>query len=334
MSQKSIFIIAAIIVLATVAICLGVLFLADWSPFQSPNSIATPLVVSDLSTATSTADRGCTVTSNVNLRAGPGTNYEPPLAVLPADSRFRPTARTADNQWLQGQHEASGQTGWVYVAYLDCGIEITSLALGQVPSTPTAGTTSTATVTPSPLPTRTPTPQTATATAVVACPFEPNTPFNAHWQRYKIQLGCPTTQTVTKGLFVEQEFETGQMFWIAELDWFFVSLDGDNGRWVTFQNEAAFDALFNPNHEGVSCQPRRTPGPGQIQPIRGFGAIWCGQFKGIDFQAALGFATELEHGQLDNQFLAFEHGYMLQASDGRTHIFFLETVDTGHTIVR
>jgi hypothetical protein len=124
------------------------------------------------------------------------------------------------------------------------------------------------------------------------------------------------------------------MFWIGELDWFFVNIGQNNGRWYTFQDEAAFDALFVPNHNGVTCEPRSEPAPDRVQPIRGFGAIWCGEYKGTDFQRELGFAIELEHGELNNKFLTFETGYMLQDSQGQTYIFITDAGDTGYTLIQ
>ena len=205
---------------------------------------------------------------------------------------------------------------------------------GAVPPTPTVGPTPTLTATVGPTPTPLPT-QIATPTpVVVTCPFEPPSEFYALWQTHKPELGCAKQQTVARGLVVEQRFEKGVMFWVGELDWFFVNLGGNDGRWYTFQDEAAFDVLFKPNHEGVTCEPRRQPAAGQTQPIRGFGAIWCGVYQGTDFQRELGFATEAEHGELNDQFLAFDAGYMLRDSRGQTYIFLIDGNNTGHTIIQ
>ncbi|MEM7035050.1 MAG: hypothetical protein AAF629_36265 [Chloroflexota bacterium] len=261
----------------------------------------------------------CTVLERLNLRLGPGTVYDPPITVLVPETLLKPLARDDGGEWLRVELVETGQVGWVNVPFLDCNIDVTGLPLGQVPPTPTLVPTATAT----PMPTTTPTPE------KVACTFTVQQEFETFWQDYEERLGCPNMQSAIGGLFVEQRFEQGKMFWIGELDWFFVNIGHGSGQWVNFKDEAEFDARFNPNHDGATCEPDQKPSSGQVHPIRGFGAIWCGEYNGIDFQDTLGFGTEIEHGQLNNQFLAFEKGFMLRASDDFTYIYFKEADDTG-----
>ena len=95
----------------------------------------------------------CTVSANaLNLRAGPGTVYEPPLVALPTGLELSPLAFSPTGfpggQWLQVQVRSSGQIGWVSVGpqFIACNLDLATLPVGVAPPTPT------------PLPTDTPTP--------------------------------------------------------------------------------------------------------------------------------------------------------------------------------
>jgi|GEM_PF-924378 len=134
----------------------------------TPSSTASP-------TASATATpivRSCrVVSSSLNLRPGPGTNYEPVLGSLLTGAELVMQARDASNTWIQVSVAGSNQIGWVSAAeqYVNCTVNIATLPIGLIPPTPTALPTATPTFTPPPtatyVPTATPTftpPPTAT----------------------------------------------------------------------------------------------------------------------------------------------------------------------------
>ncbi len=85
----------------------------------------------------------CTVVSGVNLRSGPGTAYDPPLAGLGANTLLRPLAFSINGfplgQWLQVQVEATGLVGWVSAGpqWIACDVDVTTLPPpAAIPPTP------------------------------------------------------------------------------------------------------------------------------------------------------------------------------------------------------
>ena len=107
----------------------------------------------------------CTVVANaLNLRPGPGTQYDPPLVAVPAGFELVPLAFSPtgfpSGQWLQVQVPAGGQTGWVSVGpqFISCNVDLAGLPLGIAPPTPT------------PLPTNTPPPPIPTPPERVTLP--------------------------------------------------------------------------------------------------------------------------------------------------------------------
>ena len=101
----------------------------------------------------------CTVVSGVNLRPGPGTAYDPPLAGLGPNTTLRPLAFSPVGyplgQWLQVEVLGTGQIGWVSAGpqWISCDSDVAALQPPAIiPPTPQPQ---------SPLPT-------ATATRVVA----------------------------------------------------------------------------------------------------------------------------------------------------------------------
>ena len=129
----------------------------------TPVSAQTPTTAAEVTGATEPAATPvsiarCSVVSNVlNLRAGPGTVYDPPLAALPAGTELSPVAFSPigfpDGPWLPGQ--VGGQTGWVSAGgqFISCNIDPVTLPPPvALPPTPT------------PLPTFTPLPPTPTPT--------------------------------------------------------------------------------------------------------------------------------------------------------------------------
>jgi len=138
-------------------------------PTVAPTATGEPPTPGEIAPATvvvvDAAPGRCTVVSGVNLRAGPGTAYDPPLAGLGANTVLRPLAFSLNGfplgQWLQVQVEATGLVGWVSAGpqWIACDIDVTVLPPPPViPPTPQPQSPPTATV-PAP---------TATATRPVA----------------------------------------------------------------------------------------------------------------------------------------------------------------------
>lgn len=111
----------------------------------APLEVLAPARAGSLAQApTSTPAPLCTVVANfVNLRTGPGTSYNPPLAQLPQGARLNPQAFVAKGnpggRWVQVQVQASGQTGWVAAEgqYISCNVNVANLPPGTAPAPPT-----------------------------------------------------------------------------------------------------------------------------------------------------------------------------------------------------
>ena len=92
--------------------------------------------------ATATTGPSCTVLQDLNLRSGPGTAYNPPLAILKAETRLVPSGYKAQGvpggPWVQVQVEGSNQAGWVSAGtqYVSCNLELASLPDVSVPPPP------------------------------------------------------------------------------------------------------------------------------------------------------------------------------------------------------
>ena len=84
----------------------------------------------------------CLVSSNtLNLRSGPGTVYEPPLAELSRGTQVKPLSYQPsgfpDGEWVEVQVVGTGQVGWVNRQYLTgCNRDVTTLPPGTIPPTP------------------------------------------------------------------------------------------------------------------------------------------------------------------------------------------------------
>ena len=74
----------------------------------------------------------CTVTAaSLNLRAGPGVAYRPPIAALLTGTELEPLARSAFLPWIQVRVQGSEQVGWVYAdpIYATCNFALADLPL-------------------------------------------------------------------------------------------------------------------------------------------------------------------------------------------------------------
>lgn len=75
----------------------------------------------------------------LNLRAGPGTIYAPPVQTLTAGAVLNPLGRSADGGWLWVNVAGSGVQGWVSAApgFVTCTGDTTGLRVQDSPPTPT-----------------------------------------------------------------------------------------------------------------------------------------------------------------------------------------------------
>jgi uncharacterized protein YraI len=118
------------------------------APPPVPTSVASP-------TPAPTPQPGAVVAVDLlNLRAGPGTNYDI-LTMMEEGTSLKVVGRTEANDWLKVV-TTDGQEGWVFTEMVTVSGDLGAIAVAQAPATPT------------PLPS--PTPEAPTATA------EPPTP--------------------------------------------------------------------------------------------------------------------------------------------------------------
>jgi hypothetical protein len=145
------------------------------------------------------------------------------------------------------------------------------------------------------------------------CSVQVEGPFSDLAVDFKDRLGCPNQAEPVAGFFAEQPFERGYMYWSSILELFFVV---SRGQWYVF-SKAEVDR-FNPNPDGVACEVPALREQ-MVQPIRGFGAIWCGR---QDIRDKLGWATQGEFGATNNLLQIFEKGFILRDNQNRTLLLF------------
>lgn len=138
----------------------------------------------------------------------------------------------------------------------------------------------------------------------VVCPEEPKGEFLALWRRYKDRLGCPRQIEATRfGQFAEQQFQNGFMFWAEKpRDLILVIVRGDNPVWHDFRTWP-YEA------DGAWCAT--TPPSGLIQPIRGFGGVWC---DNPEIRKTIGWAMGPERS-IQGAVQEFEAGFIMRTGD-------------------
>ena len=93
-------------------------------------------------TLTASNSTSCTVLQDLNLRSGPGTAYNPPIAVLKKGTEFVPIGfepqGVPGGPWVQAQVESTNQTGWVSAGeqFVSCNLEPATLPEVDVPPPP------------------------------------------------------------------------------------------------------------------------------------------------------------------------------------------------------
>lgn len=127
-----------------------------------------------------------TVSSEANLRSGPGTEY-PVVGTLPAGETMPVFAKTEDSGWLQV--DSAGQV-WVATSLVKTDVEISEVPVTNIiPLLPTDTPPQTSTPSPTSTPTNTPTP-TATPTPTIAPTAIPDTAGLTNWMLYDgMQVG-------------------------------------------------------------------------------------------------------------------------------------------------
>ena len=157
----------------------------------------------------------------------------------------------------------------------------------------------------------------ATATAgsstTVDCKIKVDDAFAAVWREYGSRLGCPTTEALG-GYFAEEPFENGYMFWSQILDEFFVVVGDSKGEWYHFNKEEV-DSFIASGDADCKAEPPN----GLVQPVSGFGAIWCSQ---DELRNEIGFGTKPEFGVGENLIQEFENGIILRDSKGQFYVLF------------
>ena len=93
-------------------------------------------------TLTASNSASCTVLQDLNVRSGPGTAYNPPLAVLEEGTEFVPIGfdpqGVPGGPWVQTQVEGISQPGWVSAGsqFISCNLDFASLPSVEVPPPP------------------------------------------------------------------------------------------------------------------------------------------------------------------------------------------------------
>jgi hypothetical protein len=168
--------------------------------------------------------------------------------------------------------------------------------------TPTDSPTST--VEPTPTPTFTPVPR--------LCANEPQGLFRNLWLKHKERLGCPDQVEPIGGFYAEQPFQNGHMFWSQLGRLFLIVSGGDQSTWWLFPED---DSTWKEGMPPLSCQ-LEVP-PGVVQPVRGFGGLWCAH---PEIRDKLGWGLADERGfEAGIDFIqGFEGGLIFRDSDGHT----------------
>jgi hypothetical protein len=150
---------------------------------------------------------------------------------------------------------------------------------------------------------------------VPTCAFNAQGLFAGLWQTYKGQLGCPLEQNPRLIRDAEQAFDNGHMFWRQDNDHAYVVYEKGslNGTYRDFTNQ------WSEGDPEYSCPA--SPPPGRVQPVRGFGKIWCDHLGGPS--AAIGWGLGPEDGfypgRADPTVQNFQRGFIFRDSDGQTH---------------
>ena len=148
------------------------------------------------------------------------------------------------------------------------------------------------------------------------CNQEGCSEFEKVWNNFKDELGCPRQLEPIGGAFAEQPFQNGFMYWTQILDVFIVFIGNEQeGDWRLIDKTEVTSVSDEP-----ACPPLNPPSsPDLVQPIRGFGGIWC-DFPEI--QKQIGWGIIKEYGVANDLIQQFEQGMILRNSKGWVYILF------------
>lgn len=172
-----------------------------------------------------------------------------------------------DGRWVVFQSDRNGlwdiyQIPLTQVALQTAEIESTSTATRQIVTVPTP------------------------TSSLTVCSFEPEPEIVAIWKEHRAELGCPVSDDSIE-ITVQQKFEQGSMYWSSLPDQILVMIGDDNGQWNRFPYQ---EQTWRIEQGGPSCEAEVPTG--LLQPISGFGGLWCAK---PDIRDGIGFATEPEH---------------------------------------
>ena len=206
----------------------------------------------------------------------PGGTSVPPARPTPTDTPSPPPTRTPDLRATAKAATAQAAT-----------VQAAQEALVQVQLTAvTAAPTSTATP------------------RIVVCANEAQGEFQSSWKKHKGRLLCPRQPTPTKdGQFATQQYQNGFMFWSQLPKNLILALSESKMPVWTEHRSWSYDA------NGAWCAS--PPPEGLVQPIRGFGGVWC---DNPEVRAALGWAVEGERA-IQGAVQEFEGGFILRTGD-------------------
>ncbi len=144
------------------------------------------------------------------------------------------------------------------------------------------------------------------------CINEPRGIFQNIWTKYKTLLGCPHQTEPIGGFWAEQPFQNGHMFWSKEAQLYLVTIGDNSGAWQLFPED---DSIWKEGMPQLSCDIQIPSG--FVQPVRGFGSIWCTH---SNIREAIGWGIDAERGFEGGVDLiqGFERGIIFRDSDGQT----------------
>lgn len=150
-------------------------------------------------------------------------------------------------------------------------------------------------------------------TAEVSCKVPTGADLQPYYVKYQRRLGCPIGETVG-GEFAEQIFENGFMVWTGIYAEIYAMVGSQTGAW-SWYDKKTIDS-FGPSDSG-SCSVRVPEG--LFQPVRGFGAVWCGD---REMASTIGFGLTPEYGVSSNLIQKYETGVIIRDSQKRYWVLF------------
>lgn len=149
-----------------------------------------------------------------------------------------------------------------------------------------------------------------TPAPTITCDLPADQAFRSAWGQVGgvDALGCPYGEAQETAWAV-QPFEGGHMYWRGAGEGaIFVLLD--DGTLLTFGD------TWREDMPSISCEA--TPPAGRLQPVRGFGLLWCREPR---LRQALGWALELEAG-FPGLYQPYAQGALFRDAQGAVYALF------------